>query len=93
MSWLPMRWLPVRLERLLGLRRLRLGLRRLLLAAFLSLVLDRIVETGSFYRVFPRVFTSSPTAPMMLFSFNSSALLGRRGKAAGFRMLWLAALL
>jgi hypothetical protein len=85
--------LRVRLETLRGLR-LRLGLRRLLLVLGpLSLVLDRIVELGAFTGFFPRVFTSSPTAPMMLFSSNSSALLGRRGKAAGFRMRWLAALL
>jgi hypothetical protein len=49
MSWLPLR-LPVRLERLLGLRRLRLGLRRLLpvLGLRLSLVLDQktLVNVG-----------------------------------------------
>jgi hypothetical protein len=48
MSWLPLR-LPVRLERLLGLRRLRLGLRRLLpvLGLRLSLVLDGSPGGGS----------------------------------------------
>jgi hypothetical protein len=38
MSWLPLRWLSMRLERLLGLRWLRLGL--LLVLGPLSLVLD-----------------------------------------------------
>jgi hypothetical protein len=38
MSWLPLRWLPMRLERLLGLWRLRRLLRVL---GLLPLVLDR----------------------------------------------------
>jgi hypothetical protein len=45
MSRLPVRWLPVWLERLLGLRWLRLGL--LLVLGPLSLVLDRTPGGGS----------------------------------------------
>src|SRR5262249_31502651 len=49
-EWLPMRRLSMRLERLLGLRRLRLGLRRLLPVlglAVLPLVLNRTPGGGS----------------------------------------------
>ena len=45
MSWLPLRRLPMRLERLLGLRRLRLGL--LLVLGPLSLVLEETPGGGS----------------------------------------------
>ena len=44
MSWMPLRWLSMRLERLLGLRRLR---RLLLVLGPLCLVLDRIPGGGS----------------------------------------------
>jgi hypothetical protein len=73
---LRVRPLRVRLETLRGLR-LRLGLRRLLrVLGPLSLVLDRIVELGAFTGFFPRDFTSSPTAPMMLFSSQLLGIVG-----------------
>ena len=60
MPRLPVRWLPVRLERLLGLWRLR---RLLLVLGLLSLVLDQITLTNAGHRA-----GSCETRPAVLFA-------------------------